>query len=179
MRTLWVVPLAVLTLAACQQSSTVRESMKGNAYRQLEGMYLVLNQEIRVPPGKARVFLQDGAVTAGFDSYRIHCAFEINSVEHDGVAIKPGTFVVSRVQQTVQQVVMAEPLQLASLSLGIGMWSGGSASYYSGYHFWLTSQNQPEVRRMTCFGVFAQPYELYPPTVEEIRYALGTIATLQ
>jgi hypothetical protein len=32
---------------------------------------------------------------------------------------------------------------------------------------------------MSCFGVYAQPGELYPPTVEEIRAALGPVATLQ
>jgi hypothetical protein len=32
---------------------------------------------------------------------------------------------------------------------------------------------------MSCFGVFAQPYELYPPTLEEIRHALGSVAEIQ
>ena len=46
-------------------------------------------------------------------------------------------------------------------------------------HFWFTSASQPDVRRMSCFGVYAEPYELYPPTVQEIRQALGSIAEIR
>jgi hypothetical protein len=174
-----ITAVVALALGACQQSSTVRETSSGS-FQQLQGANLVLNQPIRVSAGKARVFVQDGEVRSGHNSYKPHCAFEIKSVQHDGVVIEPDTFVVSRVQRSVQEVVSAEPPRVAALWLADGMGGGGgSASYYSGYHFWLTSEDQPEVRRMSCFGVFAQPYELYPPTVEEIRFALGAVATLE
>lgn len=178
MKRLFSVSLFALMLVACQPSATVREA-SGNTFAQLQGARLVLNQPIRVPPGKARVFVQDGAVGGWFNSYKTHCAFEIKSVRHDGVVIDPDTFVVSKVQRSVQEVVRAEPVRVAALWLVEGMGGGGSSSYYSGYHFWLSSESQPEVRRMSCFGVFAQPYELYPPTVEEIRDALGSVATLE
>jgi hypothetical protein len=180
MKNLLIVLLSASLLGACQLSSTVRESASGNAFQQLEGARLVLNEPIRVSAGQARVFVQDGGVRPGFNSFKPHCAFEIKSVRHDGVVIEPDTFFVSRVQRSVQEVVSAEPLRVAALWLADGIGGGGgSASYYSGYHFWLRSEVQPEVLRMSCFGVFAQPYELHPPTVEEIRFALGTVATLE
>ena len=168
-----------LALGGCQQSSTVRETSSGS-FQQLQGANLVLNQPIRVSAGKARVFVQDGEVRSGYNSYKPHCGFEIKSVKHDGFVIDSDTFVVSRVQGSVQEVVSAEPVRVAAFGMigGIGG-GGGSASYYSGYHFWLSSEDQPEVRRMSCFGVFAQPFELYPPTLEEIRFALGAVATLK
>lgn len=172
--------VATLSLAACQGSSTVRDTAGANRFIQLEGASVVLKQTLDVPSGKARVFLQDGRVSSGFDSYRPHCAFEIKSVQHDGVAIAPDTFVITRVQDSLQQVVSAEPVRVAALRLaaGVGI-DGGSSSYYQGYHFWLSSVAQPDVRRMSCLGVFAQPYELYPPTVEEIAQALGGIAEIR
>lgn len=172
---------ATLLLGACQDSSTVRDVAGANRFIQLEGASVVLKQTLRVPAGKARVFLQDGQVSSGFDSYRPHCAFEIKSVQHDGFDIEPDTFVISRVQNSLQQVVSAEPVRVAGLRLaaGAGIDGGGSASYYEGYHFWLSSVAQPDVRRMSCFGVFAQPYDLYPPTVEEIGRALGGIAEIR
>jgi hypothetical protein len=181
MKRVLLVSFAAWTLVACQQSSTVRDSAAGDVYRNVEGASLVLNQDLRVAAGKARVFVQDGAVVSGFNSYKPHCAFEIDSVRHDGVAIQADTFVISRVQASTQQVVSAEPVRLAALLLadGMGDGGGGSASYYEGYHFWLTSANQPNVRRMSCYGVYAQPYELYPPTLEEIRQLLGEIAEIR
>jgi len=179
MKHLIALPLLALLLSACQTSSTVRESLDGSVYRQLEGSTLVLNQDLNIAAERARVFIQNGAVRTGFNSFKTHCAFEIDSIRHDGAVIRGGSFAVSRVQAAIVQVVMREPLRLAALWRVDGMDGGGSQSYYAGYHFWLTSADQPQVRRMSCFGVYAEPGELYPPTVEEIRAALGPVATLQ
>ena len=168
-----------LTLGACQQSSTVREASSGS-FQQLQGANLVLNQPIRVSAGKARVFVQDGEVRSGHNSYKPHCAFEIKSVQHDGVAIDAGTFPITRVQGSLQQVVSAEPLQTASLQLA-GMDGGGDgpSSLYLGYHFWLSSVGQPEVRRMSCYGIYAEPQDAEPPTLQEIQQALGSVAEIR
>jgi hypothetical protein len=166
-------------LAGCQNSSTVREAAGANNFVSLEGARLVLKQPLSIGPAKARVFLQNGAAGYGFDSYQPHCAFEIASINHEGAVIEADTFAITRVQGSVQQVVSAEPARLAGLWLIGGLDGGGSQSYYSGYHFWLSSMDQPGVRRMSCYGVYAQPYELYPPTMQEIRQALGAIAEIR
>ena len=168
-----------LWLAGCQNSSTVREVGGANRFIGLQGASLVLHQPLRVGAGKARVFLQNGEVGQWFDSYQVHCAFEITSVNHDGWQIEADTFTITRVQSSIQPVVMTEPVRLAALWSVGGLNGGGSQSYYAGYHFWLSSVNQPGVRRMSCFGVYAQPYELYPPTLEEIRQTLGSIAEIR
>jgi len=177
---------AALFLGACQQSATVRESW-GAGFVQLSGSELVLKQQLRIPAGKARVFVQDGGsadapsrvLSGGFDHYRPHCGFEIESVDHAGVLIEPDTFRITRVQGSLQQVVQSKPVQVAGLWLMGGMDSPGASSYHQGYHFWLSSERQPQVRRMSCYGVFAEPYDLYPPTLQEIRQALGQIAEIR
>ena len=170
---------AMLFLAGCQNSSTVREATGANNFVSLEGARLVLNQPLSIGPEKARVFVQNGAAGYGFDSYQPHCAFEIASINHEGAVIEADTFAITRVQGSVQQVVSTEPVRVAGLRLIGGINGGGSQSYYSGYHFWLSSMDQPGVRRMSCYGVYAQPYELYPPTLREIRQVLGSIAEIR
>ncbi len=173
-------------LVACQDSSTVRDESLGG-YRQLQGASLVLNQAIEVPAGKARVFLQDGGrgdrqslLGGSFDQYRPHCAFEIEAVDHDGFVIRPDTFRISRVQHSLQPVVRSvSPLRLAALELSMGLDDRGSAAYHEGYHFWLVSAAQPTVRRLSCYGAYAEPHDLYPPTLGEIRRVLGRIAEIR
>ncbi|MCP5436475.1 MAG: hypothetical protein H6957_13515, partial [Chromatiaceae bacterium] len=46
--------LASLLLAACQGSSTVRDTVGANRFIQLEGASVVLKQALDVPSGKAR-----------------------------------------------------------------------------------------------------------------------------
>ncbi|MBT8428919.1 MAG: hypothetical protein KJN79_03310 [Gammaproteobacteria bacterium] len=175
-----VILAAALFLGACQSSTTVREVAGENRFTQLEGASLVLNQNLEIGAGKARVFVQDGDVTFGFDSYEPHCAFEIKSVQHDGATINADTFSITRVQGSLQQVVSGEPVQTASLQLaGLNGGGDGPSSLYLGYHFWLSSVGQPEVRRMSCYGIYAEPQDAYPPTLREIRQALGSVAEIR
>jgi hypothetical protein len=175
-----VVAAAALLVTGCQQNASIRGNTFGK-HTQTSGASVVLKRDIRIPAGKARVYVQNdkagvGEQTSagGFDSYKPHCAFEVSRVDHAGFEVKAETFAVTRIQQTVVWVVSGAPVIVAAF----GLW-GGSQAYYSGYHFWLASDTQPEVRRMTCYGVYAEPYELYPPTLKEINAALGAVAELR
>jgi len=185
MKALPLVLMSVLVLAACQKDATVRQAY-GTGFVQIAGSELVLKQPLTIPAGRARVFIQDGAapgsgsrVLGSFDHYRPHCAFEIRSVEHGGFTIHPDTFRIVRVQGSLVPVVWRSPVQLASLQQTGGMDDLGSSAYYEGYHFWLVSDSQPEVRRMSCYGAYAEPYDLHPPTLQEIDRALGAIAEIR
>jgi hypothetical protein len=180
MSKLIAVAVATLMATGCQQNASIREDTFGE-YRRIEAPRVVLKRAILVPPGRARVYIQNteaglgnGISPGGFNSYKPHCAFEISRIDHSGFEIRAETFAVTRIQQTVVPVVSRGPVMVA----GFGIWRDSQA-YYSGYHFWLTSDAQPEVRRMTCYGVYAEPYDLYPPTLREINAALGAVAELR
>jgi hypothetical protein len=174
------VTAAALLVTGCWQNASIRGDTSGK-YTQLNAASVVLKRDIEIPAGKARVYVQndkagvgDQVSAGGFDSYKPHCAFEISRVDHAGFEVKAQTFAVTRIQQTVVRVVSGAPVTVAAF----GLW-GGSQAYYSGYHFWLASDTQPEIRRMTCYGVYAEPYELYPPTLKDINAALGAVAELR
>lgn len=176
----------LLVLAGCQQNAPVREDTHGRFLR-LDGASVVIKRELQISAGRARVYVQNDGMgvgehtgSGGFDSYRPHCAFEITRVDHAGFEVETGHFMVTRIQQTVDPVVRKSQLMVAAVGLLSGMdGGGGSQAYYAGYHFWLSSEEQPEVLRMSCYGVYAQPYELYPPTLQEINAALGAVAELR
>lgn len=184
MKPLVLLSVVALLLAGCQTSSTLRDESIGS-YRQLAGATLVLKEPLTVAAGRARVFVQAsrdgegrGMSGIGFDHYRTHCALEIDRVDHEGFTIQPGRFQIERVQQSLTPVVMAPPLRLAGV-LTVGGFDGyGSSAYYEGYHFWLVSVDQPGVRRMSCYGAYAEPPDLYPPTLGEIRAALRGLAEI-
>lgn len=187
MKVLSLLVLSVLLLGACQKSMLVRETPGGD-FQQLQGASLILNEPLDVASGKARVFVQEGKVVGdrsgllggAFDIYKAHCGFEIQSISHEGVTIRPGTFVITNVQLSLQPVVMAQPVQVAGLLVASGMEGRGStATYHEGYHFWLASEAQPEVVRMSCYGIYNNPSTLEPPTLWEIRKVLGGVAQIQ
>jgi len=174
----WLV--VVVVVSGCQNSAWVRLS-DGREAVQLQGAELQLKRDLSIAARRARVFIQDGRPGSGFDNYAPHCAFEIERVDHDGHRIRADSFRIVRVEGSLQRVVWAGTVMVADLGValsGHADGSGGSA-YHEGYHFWLTSPRQPEVRRMSCYGVYAEPYELYPPTLEEIQDALGGLAEIR
>lgn len=180
-RSLVGIGLIFLLLAGCRGGgSSVREAGSVDRYIDLEGGRVVLHEPLRVSAGEARVFLQAGKVVGAANAYAPQCAFEIDRVDHQGVDIQPDTFRITGVEYVMEEIVRAEsPLRVASLTLA-GIDDGGGASqYFEGYHFWLASPRQPNVLRMTCLGVFADPGDLYAPTLQEIRATLGDIATIE
>lgn len=180
MRPIVVMAVSALVLTACGGSATVRESWN-DGFVQLQGASLELMQPLTVPAGRARVFIQDGRAGTAFDQYRAHCALEIGSVQHDGHTVQRDTFRITRVQHSLQQVVMREPVRLAAVGLlPAGLFDGrGGAAYHEGYHLWLGSEQQPEVRRLSCYGSYDEPPDLRPPTLREIAEALGGIARIR
>lgn len=185
MKAISILVLSVFLLAACQKGVTVRESSDGD-FKRLQGASLVLKEPLQVPAGQARVHIwgrkpgaNGGLLSGGFGQYGTRCAFEIDSVDHAGFTIQPETFPITLVQGSRTPVVMMRPIQVASLQLASGMDGPGSSGYYEGYHFWLTSERQPEVRRMTCYGLFAEPPDLQPPTLREIQRVLDGVAEIR
>ena len=77
MRAILIVAVSVLALTGCSNSVAIREAV-GQGTRQFVGADLVLREPLPIAAGKARVFLQDGIVSAGdgglfsrsYDQYR-------------------------------------------------------------------------------------------------------------
>lgn len=178
MRALVSAVIGGLLLIGCAPQGSLRVNDEAAVMR-LAGGTFSLRQTLSVPAGKARVFVQDGRPVSGFDQYRPHCALEIRSVQHDGFDVTPGVFRITRVQRSLERVVRSDRLQLAGLYLGLGMDGLGSSAYHEGYHLWLDSPEQPGVMRLSCYGAYAVPYDLAPPTLGEIRAAFGSLAELE
>jgi len=145
------------------------------------GYRLTLHQTVRIPPGKARIYIQNGRVVGtGFDSYQASCSLEVRHLGERAQRIEPDTFVVNRIQQFFEEVASSgwAPARLAGLGLAGAAVDGGPSMIYRGWHFWLHSRRQPNVLRLSCRGVFADPWEADPPTFDEIAAALGDVATL-
>ena len=175
MRKLIVIALISMVLGGCQGGgSTVREHDAADRYRNLAGAQLYLHQALWVQPERARVFIQGGEVGKAISDYRTQCSFEVDSIAHQGMSIEPGVFTITRVEALMTEVVQLARVQLASLDDG-----GGASAYFEGYHFWLDAPAQPQLRRMSCYGVFAEPGDLRPPTLAEIAETLGAVATLK
>jgi hypothetical protein len=179
MRAVWILVFSALLLAGCETTPNLKGASDLN--RDLRGhqVSFVLNQDVTIPSRRARLFLQDGEIVGGRNLYQPHCILEIDSVDHRGFPVSAGTFDVVRIQRSTVQIASQSGFQLASTVTAFGTLRGSSDRFHDGYHFWLQSETQPSVMRLTCYGVFERPSNLRPPTLEEIGVALGEVGRLK
>ena len=172
--------LLALTLTACS-TPTARQDVTSPYYKVPEDSLLELHQPVKIPPGTTRTWIQRGRAVSGFDRYWPSCNLEVGRLDRDQAqVIEPDRFVVRRSQFLREEVAgRMRPLRVASLRVAGMDDDGGHSMIFEGWHLWLESAEQPDVRRLTCRGAFADPWRAEPPSIEQIRAALGAVATLR
>jgi len=171
---------AVVSLGACTQ---IVSDDPDSPYSLIPvGSELDIRRTIEVPPGRTRVFFQAGKETANFNHYVPNCNIEVSALVYDAVQyVAPGLYRIERVQRHVEEIVQTGSIELAAAGgvlAGMGDGVGGNIMIYDGYHLWLDGDDE-NLRRLTCRGVFAEPVDARPPSVNEIRAALGESMHLQ
>ncbi len=167
-----------MLLAACQVGP-VRDEYSPHS-RLSVGSNITLHQELTVPAGHSRVFLQYGEVVAKvkLDQYQPHCNFEVHAVSKGGERILPDTFTVTKVMEDEEEVVYRQqPMRMASLRMSSDDMATMLVTRFVRHTLYSASQSQ--VMRLTCHGGFDDPWKVKTPSVSEIRRALGDIATLR
>lgn len=170
--------LIMLALPGC--NTLVQETEHGRWVEIGPETALVLNEPIWIPEERTRVFFKNGKLSRNGASYQTACALEVRRIARDGPqALATGRFQIRRAQHFWTEVAARLQdwsvfVQLAELSNG-----GGQPLIQTGYRFWLERTDAPDVMHLTCLGILAEPAEAYPPTMTEMRAALGELATLQ
>jgi hypothetical protein len=142
------------------------------------GSKIVLAQQLSIEPGTTRAFLQRGKPTTlgDFNRYHANCNFEVRHLSSESQRIEPDTFSVEKVERLMTEVVHSNFPQPRVLR--VEYTDPSSPLVTHGYHLWLGSDRQPEVMRLTCRGAFDDLSRAEPPSINEVREALGSIAEL-
>lgn len=173
----------IVFFAACQTASY--EGNENSPYYKVPvGSILILRQDIVIPPRLAGIYLQDGKITplAQVNQYYPHCKFEVFKLKDTPQTIQADTFPINKVVQETTHSVSLDRLQLAAVSIGVGIHVGMDDDH-STLETYVTrldlrSEKQPDVFRLSC-GQWAYPPKGQHVTIREIRQALGKVFTLQ
>ena len=167
-------------LVGCSQNSLLKSPAAAHWRLPPVGTSVELHKPLSVPAGYTRVFLQRGEVVAKqrFDRYVPSCSFEVRTLSETVRDISPESFLVTRVQRESAEVVQqVYPLMQASLDLA-GR-DDGLPMIVLSVHLWISSDQQPDVMRLTCRGAFDDPPQAEPPSIEQMQEALGSYASLK
>lgn len=167
-----VLVLSAVVLAGCAATMV-------DGSRLLAGATVVLQQDLTIPSGHARVFLQGGAVVekTRLNIYQPHCNFEQRVVSDGSAVIAADRFLVTQVSVGDDFIVQRGAALFASLGMDGGNGIPGNLHRYVRHT--LSSPRQPQVMRLTCHGGAEIPGRAEWPRLHEIRAALGSVATIE
>lgn len=149
-----------------------------------KGSVIELHERIEIPRDYARVWIQDGRVRGtSFNAFEPSCGVEVSRINRESSQfVEPGRFQVVKTQFLREEVVEVQPLRVASSApvklTAAEDQSASDSLYHEGYHLWVKSPEQPNVRRFTCRGIYDFPANAKPPSIRDIRAAMGPVATL-
>lgn len=177
--------LAVCLLAACGPLLIRNEASRD--YVPLRNASVELYRDVVVPPGRARVFFQEGVAQTAINEYRPHCELAARTLGERPQTIYADHFTVERVSSDIVRVVASGGVVVA-VSADIQLASGGGGGDSGGdgegrlmkiYTLYLHSDRQPDVLSLVCGGAFNSPALAARPSLQDIATALGGYATLQ
>jgi len=168
---------AALALGAC----STQPMSEGSSYSIPENSTFVLNQDVTVPEGWSRVFVQYGKVIEPrklnkFDPYCQIVQIELTRAGADPQVIMADQF---RTGSVVRRSISAAPTGTLLASSGSSLMDGDNRSSQT----WVTeislrSERQPQVRKLICGSWNDNVHFERWLRLREIRSALGNLATL-
>lgn len=161
----WLPLMALLLVAGCSRP----EFLKDPIVLAGSGDAVYLTQSVTVPAGHARVYFQDGAVTAKshIHWYRTHCNLEMELVSDGVLQPRVGRYSVTSVERGQTTVVQALPPVYAALDD-----DDGPPMITRFIRYWLEGP-LPTVRSLTCYGAFADMADAELPKGVEIESTVG------
>ncbi len=185
MRRLIFLFVLVLPLAACQ--TAVPRDPSSPYYAVPEGSRLILHRALEVPVGDASVRFQSGKVMGqdSVDIYYPNCRLQLRKPLEASARIEPDTFVIEKVRRN-EIAGRVRELRLAAAG-GVRVFGGiavnggggdGGRIFYETEMF-LSSERQPDVRKLICRQWQDPTTDPYHLTINQIRRTLEPIFTLE
>jgi len=174
--------VGITFLTAC--STALVTDPTARDYVPTPGSTVTVPQRIEVPGGQTRIFFQRGEIVkkvSQIDLYKPNCNFELNTLAESPRYIAAGVYNVTRTTRQEHEVVFFKPLQFAAIGIGgmADVSGDGPGMYFEEVRMTLRSEKPSDIRELACRGVMTDPQWVEPPTLAEIRQALGKHATIK
>jgi hypothetical protein len=169
-------------LSACGPA-TIKDTAT-HSYIPIQGWMLELNRDVTIPPGRTRVFFQNGTLTRGVDDFEPHCQLRVRDLSNQPQTVHADRFTIGKVFGTSGSIVSSGHILLAAAGdvlIGAGDGDGGDDGEGRLTYFYvmpLHSDKQPNVTYFVCGGAMVQPELADYPTLQDIRSSTGDYVTL-
>ena len=151
------------------------------SYIPIQGWILELHQNVVIPPGRTRVFFQDGRLLYRINEYKPHCQLRVRAISEQPQVVQSDRFTIDKVSGRVDEVVSNARIHLAAAGAAViadGGNGNGEGRLIYFYFLGLHADKQPHVTYLVCGGSSDEPALTDYPTIQDIYTSMGDYATL-
>ena len=152
-----------------------------------EGSSVAINQPLTIDSGNSKVYMQRGqAMSRIKHTYEPYCYFATKRPKAEmkiTATLQPTDFTVIKEYRRRDQTASIPYEVATSISIGVSIGSGTWFARAEGgpqnlnYYMKLSNTSQSPVTALVC-GIYAQPDERGIPTLDEMKTAVGALATI-
>lgn len=167
----------VVPIGGCQSYS--QPSPDSWLSRPAIGSTIVLHENLEVPLGLSRVYMQLGEVRSRKDvnEYKPYCYFYLRRPREE----LDNPMVITADEFTIQNVyrrrVAVRITQRQFAFVVTGMFDAGNSQHTMATYSEIYSPNQPQITRLVC-AVWDDPFEYNHVSLAQTKTSLGNIATI-
>ncbi|MHC8865388.1 hypothetical protein ACYVVI_09435 [Arenicellales bacterium IMCC57338] len=152
-----------------------------------EGSSVAINQPLTIESGNSKVYMQRGQAMSRIEhTYEPYCYFATKRPKAEmkiTATLEPTDFTVIKEYRRRDQTASIPYEVATSVSIGVSIGSGTWLARAEGgpqnlnYYMKLSNNSQSPVTALVC-GIYAQPDERGIPTLDEMKTAVGSLATI-
>ena len=153
-----------------------------------KGSSVQINQPLTIKSGNSKVYMQRGQSLSRIEhTYEPYCYFATKRPKSEmktTATLRPAIFTVTKEyrlrDQTASLPYLSAGLTNIGTDTGSSFWLAGADAggpLNLNYYMKLSNDSQSPVTALVC-GIYAQPDERGVPTLDEIKTAVGSLATI-
>lgn len=174
--------LFILCLTGLYSCSSLQTGNRNDqpGYYPHAGSKITLHQPIKVLADRAGLYIQNGENKGGAHSrFEPFCYIRFLNVKQNPRTIQADTFVVKSSRIETRLVASNKPVLTPYRHIVYRLVDNSPSDILEVVTMRIHSAKQPEVYLLECGGVEDHPANVEPPTINEIRQAMGSIMSLQ
>lgn len=174
--------LLIICLSGLYSCSSLQTGDRDNqpGYYPAPGSKITLHQPLKVLADRAGLYIQNGENKGGAHSrFEPFCYIRFLNVEQRPRTILADTFVVQSSRIETRLVASNQPDLAPFRHIAYRLVDNSPSDILEVVTMRIHSAKQPGVYLLECGGVEDHPANVEPPTINEIRRAMGRIMSLQ
>jgi len=169
----------ILLITACSSRLTSFNLENSLGYYPPVSSKIILKQALKINADKAGLYIQEGQIKGSSHSrFKPFCYIRFLDVEQVSRTIQPDTFTIKSSRIETRLIAKNKTFSTPYGVINYRLADSTPSDILEVITMKIVSEKQPDVYLLECGGVENSPSQVEPPTIADMRQAMGSIMSL-